>query len=1394
MLSRFRHIFGVIFFLLVASCSGGGCSGCTGCGGTTPLPGGFPKEKTIENAASVRVSRPGLDFLEQNLPAVATKVANAPNGKLGFDIPEVDPPKTQIADLGIGKILLDPIVCPGGPNPAANPPKCRAEVDIGQATFRIDSVKPNAVVVRATIPLELEDTPINAAIRVDPFVGGEFGLGSITLHIGYGTGGCSNGKPNVTPKALPVSITIPLVEETIAPRTGYTKIDVANAQIDLSGLNESDVKVCSSCGFATDVCSAITNSNFVKGLAVSPLKSGLEDQVKGLLEDQLCTKPNPTLNPPCPTGGKPNASNDRCVYNSAPDQCVPVVLGTDAHIELGGLLASISPGSQGGLDFGLAAGGAMNPAPGQDPNTQGRTANGITLGMIGGVIPQPPSKCVPDADKDIPVPTGIPVPDEIAPAAVDAAGTPHVGIALAGRFLDYSMASVYRSGLLCLGVSSEQVDLLKSGLLSLIIPSIKTLTFEQGDAAAAIATRPQAPPSIKMGGGTDPSKDPLLAITLPKFAVDFYIWSHDRFVRAFTYQADLTIPVTLQTGKNPQTNPNGGIIPVLGDIQVANGEVTNADLLMDDPGLIAGALTGLLGGLSKQLLGGGISPIDVSGALTSVGLGLEVNQIKKLTKGQDDFVGVFATLSKAQGTALVEADTEAKLLSKVVRADRMQLTTYTKDALPELLVELSSPLDDGRHAVEYSWWIDRGTRSPWSADKRVLIKDDQLLLQGRHVLRVAARLAGEPATEDATPAEIPFVIDALAPFVKVEKQGTRVTVDAWDLVSDKGALLGRYRLDDGALGEWRALSELATIEVGAAAELALEVKDEEGNVRTIRQELIRGRTDGSLSGDSGCGCSAPGTRDAGGLAALLVGLGGLGLVVLRRRGARSFGSPRTAALALGTIGAVAATSQGCACGSEAESGPACGADCKQECKPGLPQGMPGSYTSIAKAKDGTIWVAGYNDALLSEGDALLWGDLVVGRYDSGKERVDWQTVDGVPERTDGTCAEHDPASWRRGETDSGDNVGQWTSIQISEDGPPLVSYYDVTRKRLKFAFEDGGWSTFVLKEAPGADIGRYSKMLIVDGKPVVAFLHVEPGNGGKMRSKIVLARSKVPTPRDAAAFSFEDVYVDEEGPCRADSCAGGQACVKGTGTCTPTVGGCAPACGASEACVSVDNKATCVAVQGTVETYPRAVGAYISLANGPGGLGIAAYDAVRGNLLGFADKGGAWERILLDGETGSRADKTAIDIGDVGIATSLAIDGAGTWHLSYVNGIDETLRYLTVENGKPGRPEVVDDGSSVDGQPFPDGKHVVGDDSTLRADGDVVTIYYQDATVGTLRRAVGTRSGATRKWDLRTVPQPNRFAGFFPQIVPGEDRVANWWRETDRGAKSVLGDVTILTP
>lgn len=1409
-LSRFRHLFGVILFLLVASCSGGGCAqGCSGCGGTTPLPGGFPTDKTVENAASVRLSRPGLDFVEKNLPAIAAQLSGAPGGIMAIGIPTtpINQPNAFLSFDVTGS------VCPGGPDPNSTPPRCTASANIAGSSFQIDAVKPNALQIRATVPLELDDTPVNLSISfINP-----------TVHIGYGANGDCVG-PNdaavsVDPKALPVVITIPLVEETTAPRAGYTKIDIDNAVIDLDAVTGDDVQICADCGILNviGVCNAVLNWGFLKNFVVNTLKSGLGDQMKAMLADALCTAPVPTLNPACPEGSSPDDAGERCVYDTDRNKCVPTLLGTDAHVDLGGLLASISPGTAGGVDFGLAASGAMRPLPGADPDAQGRTPNGVTLGMLGGVLPQPPSTCVPQAT--LTRPTGIPIPDELAPTTADATGTPHVGIALSGRFLDYAIGNVYNSGLFCLGVGTDQFAELRAGLLSLVVPSLKTLAYQQADAAVAIATRPQEPPTIALGGGTDLNADPLLLITMPRFAVDFYVWHLDRFVRAFTFQADLKIPVNLQTGKDPITNPAGGIVPTLGDIAVSGASVTNADLLTDDPALIASALQGLLGGISKQLLGGGIPPIDLSSALASFGLGMEIDQIKKLTKGTDDFVGVFATLSKTAGAATAEADTRARIVSKKVDAAHMQLATMTREARPELIVEVSSPLEGPGRDVEYTWWIDRGTRAPWGPGPRIVISDDQLFLQGRHVLHVAARLRSAPSTEDVTPATLPFTIDALAPFVTVDvagPSGARVAhLEAWDVVSEKKDLRVRYRLDEGEPSALVPVEELGDIAAGGASSIEVEVHDEEGNIRTVRQSLIRGKVDGSLASDTGCGCDTPGGRgDRGGLAALSLGALALGAVFLRRRRATkpadakdardgamhaprrlaTRGSAARAALALASVVTVAATSQGCGCGSE-DGGTQCGPDCQQECLPPLALGRPGSYTSIAKAPDGALWVAGYNEALVFEGDSALWGDLVVGRYDMGKEQVDWQTVDGLPVRDDTTCADHPADSWRNGERDSGDDVGMWTSIQVPPSGHPVVSYYDATNKRLKVAVFDGEWKTMTLLEQAGADVGRMSKMVLENGKPSIAFLVTESGSGGGLRSRIVVARAKVETPRAPNDFVIEDAAIEEENPCTTSSCGGGAVCVRASGVCTPQVSGCDPRCTSGTACVDVDGAATCVALRDNLETITSVFGARLSYARNGEHEGVAVYDAPRGNLVAVINRGGGrWERFLVDGETGSRADGTAIDTGDVGQAVTLAIDTSGTWHMAYVSGLDETLRYVTFADGKPGRPEVIDDGSAVDGKPFPDGKHVVGDDASIRVDGDVITIVYQDNTVGTLRRAIGKRSGSTRTWELRSVAQPGRFAGFFPHLVPGEDRIANFWETADRQTKNFVGDVAIVTP
>src|SRR4030095_2260142 len=131
-----------------------------------------------------------------------------------------------------------------------------------------------------------------------------------------------------------------------------------------------------------------------------------------------------------------------------------------------------------------------------------------------------------------------------------------------------------------------------------------------------------------------------------------------------------------------------------------------------------------------------------------------------------------------------------------------------------------------------------------------------------------------------------------------------------------------------------------------------------------------------------------------------------------------------------------------------------------------------------------------------------------------------------------------------------------------------------------------------------------------------------------------------------AAWTFEDVAVDNATPCRDAFCGPGTAWGAGRVLCRNKRSACPMDCASSEACVEFEGMPACKAVfaSGKLETYPDGLGLYISLAQRPSGeLAIGFYDRIHGNLMVAVQAGGKWSSQIVDGESGGT------DTGDKGI-------------------------------------------------------------------------------------------------------------------------------------------------
>lgn len=1359
----------IVAFALAATACDGGCSGCEECG-ITPIPGAYPLEHRIDDSAQVRLTSSGIQFIEDNIAAIV--MTFMPDG-LDFDVDR------QEVDAGITITICEDNDC-----------TAHLEID----SLEISPTDPN--VLRAHIELILDSR--NRAGERDRW------NGTCDLDLDSRRG----SRPIVGFDADIRFAGIPVDDPVRAARQGYTEVIVENATLAPGqGIEDEDIRI--SGGFLGS-CGAL-NLGFIKNFIIDMV----EDQVDGLVDDAVNDALCQTRGEyGCPTGtfSVPDENPDStCRFENNEDaQCVPILLGSDGRGDLGGnLIGGFSPGTHAYIQFLLASGG------------DGEAVNeGMSLFFYGGFMGMDRTFTeTPAHNPCVPIVEPPPLPEIPRAAAFRANTIPgsttetHLGIGIAEDYMDYAGYGFFDSGALCIGAGTRLSQQLSTGLVSAAIMSLPELTFPEENAALTIAVRPQLPPDFTVGTGT--GDDPLLTITLPQAQMDFYVWSTERYVRFMTFQTDLVISMNLVV-------EDGQIVPMILGVEAENSMVTNSELLAERPEALAGTLETVISSFAGMLTSG-ISPIDLPEIM---GFNLEVPEggITQATEGEDRFLAIFANLALA-GPMPYSAPVETTVEVSDLELDRTSMN-------PETWAE-----GDGNRAwlhfaaegplgveYEYSYRIDGGPWSAWTTDERIQIADEILLLQARHEIEARARVAGEPLSVDASPARAELVVDILPPTVVAERTYEGIEVDATDVVSPQDALEYRF-LVNGSWTAWTA-ERAMPLEGDAQVEL-VEARDEAGNVGRSQQALIRGLPN-AASGD-GCGCAAPGAGSKLPLGALAL-LGLFGLALTRRR-AREVPRRRRRLPFLSLFSVIALSAllaSGCECGDPMDppgpcsggcppaSPPAdtsgeicceamdmcvaydvddlcdpgftcpvdnvtldgsCGVSCSAcEEKPPLPPGQLATHLDAVIDDAGNVFVSGYSPGT----PGLPYGDLVFGPW-NGTE-VDWEIVDGAPE---GPVA-RGPSGWRGGVVAPGDDVGQWTSM-VRQDGSFLIAYYDVGNGALKLAIggPGGAWATHTV-DATG-DSGRYASLVLTDaGVPVVSYLRIseDTETPGNIRSAVMVATANIGSPASETDWTITEVAA---GPmaCRPQFCGLGTTCIE-DGQCVTPTSDCSAECTGGDVCFNGSCRASLP--MNYVEDMPPALGLYTSLADmGGGQLALVYYDRSAGNVHGVHFDGAAWGApFLIDGY--ARMDP---DVGDSGMSADLFIDAAGLWHVAYVDGTEETLRYAQVQaDGTVVTREVVDDGSTDGTERFTDGRHIVGDDASLVVDeAGGVRVVYQDATAQDAVVAVRPAGGGD--WAILHFDTEGSTGYWLEQELLGSVSYAvMWWRQ--REMRNTLNGVRVI--
>jgi hypothetical protein len=859
-----RRSFLLAVVLVAQACSGSvSCGGCAG-GLLDPIPGGFPREALFDRAAELRLSQSGLDFIGREFPQLATAFARMACGPgepvdcptdfvvSGQRAPTAcGPANTCVDGAGVAPPVLGfaidqavqsgATVCRDDPSlPGAR--ACAAWLRL--EGLRLRPVAPNQL--EATVTAQIYTTII--PLRYDPL-----GMDCVVTLDSNASG----------PGQQDFVVTVQLEPWAAPPGVEGGRLDVRVVDVT-AAIPDQDLSISRDPvhGDGLDVLSCgLANIGRIKTALVGRLVGSLGDVIDGEIGDvlaQRCGRPEDTA---CPSSTTCNADG-RCVVDATGD-FVPQLLGLDGRIDFRGLVAGFGSPTAGAADLSGLVGG-----------TASTDASGASIGLRAGLelAVADPACGAPGANPRLRAGATPPAPFPTTPLVdLDFDGVAErsymVAAGVSQPILDQLIWGAAGAGLFCASVSAYETELVNTGSLSILMPSLQQLThndrYPWSVWPARVAIRPAGAPALLIGegrtSGTSPNfvlESPLLTLRLPQLELSFDAVIEERWLHLMRVVADVDVPLGVVV------EPGGQLRLVVGDLAnaISNVQVLDSKVLAESPAELAQAVPTLLSLVLPQLTEQLGVPIALPSGAELGGFEPTVLGVRGVPGAGGTFshVGVYLDLAFDPSLAprLREGlDTRARV-DAVRRPSSAQMSVLHEGGVvvPTVDVVLDHVVPPGERS-EVQVRVDGGAWSPFTESSTLQLRRAEWLVQGRHQLELRARLVGRPDTLDPSPATLEVVIDSEPPHVvaALDERTGIVDVDAVDLVS--GTVL-RYELvvDGVARGV-----ELDTGRLSIPADskpdrgLELHVSDEVGNTTAV--VLRTAAIEATPTHDEAAGCT-----------------------------------------------------------------------------------------------------------------------------------------------------------------------------------------------------------------------------------------------------------------------------------------------------------------------------------------------------------------------------------------------------------------------------------------------------------------------------------------------------------------------------------------------------------